>query len=118
MDQTWKSINGFIVSFTYSFDQLKIQNSTRKLKKKKKKRKSSLKSVNHHQEKEYILPLREALTISSNWFWGSGFESPWSKFFVTGMDFCRSLTFFSFFLNLFFNLFFTCVVHFTSNIMW
>ena len=24
MDQAWKSINGFIVSFTSSFDQLKI----------------------------------------------------------------------------------------------
>ena len=25
----------------------------------------------------------EALTFSSKWFWGSGFESLWSKFFVT-----------------------------------
>ena len=42
MDQAWKSINGFIVSFTYSFDQLKIQNSTRKFKKKKKKKKTKI----------------------------------------------------------------------------
>ena len=33
MDQAWKSINGFIVSFTSGFDQLKIQYSTRKPKK-------------------------------------------------------------------------------------
>ena len=35
MDQAWKSINGFIVSFTSSFDQLKIYFYT-EIKKKKK----------------------------------------------------------------------------------
>ena len=35
MDQAWKNINGFILSFTSSFDQLKISLDA-KIKKKKK----------------------------------------------------------------------------------
>ena len=49
----------------------------------------------------------EALTLSSNLFGGSGFESSWSKFFVT---------FFCCFF--FFTVFLTCVVRIASNIMW
>ena len=49
--------------------------------------------------------------FSSNRFWGSEFESPWRKFFLT-------LYFFLFFLNLLLTLFFTCVVHIASSIMW
>ena len=30
MDQAWKSIDGFIVSFTSSFDQLKIEKKKKK----------------------------------------------------------------------------------------
>ena len=156
MDQAWKSINGFVVSFTSSFDQLKIKFYTEiknKTKQNKTKRKSHPWKLSITIEKEYIPLLNwnrpfpsspgplfqtrvgvqpliwksffilmqikliftrkvvhlasfwkwgflalgsgllsayrqvvqwiEALTFSSNWFWGSGFESPWSKFFVT-----------------------------------
>ena len=48
----------------------------------------------------------EALTFSSNLFGGSGFESSWSRFFVT------------FFLLFFFTAFLTCVVRIASNRMW
>ena len=94
-------------------------NSTRKLKKKTKK--SSLKTVNHHREGIYtsfklnpsalteVVQWKEVWPFSSNWFWGSGFKSPWRKFFVT-------LLLLLFFKNLFFTPFFTCVVHIASNI--
>ena len=48
----------------------------------------------------------EALTFSSNLFGGSGFESSWSRFFVT------------FFCCFFFTAFLTCVVRIASNRMW
>ena len=50
MDQAWKGINGFIVGFTSSFDQLKISFYTEI---KKKNKKSSLKTVHHHREGIY-----------------------------------------------------------------
>ena len=50
MDQAWKSINGFIMRFTSSFDQLKIKFYTEI---KKKPKKSSLKTVNYHREGIY-----------------------------------------------------------------
>ena len=56
------------------------------------------KAVSHHREGIYIyiyiyllnsilaftvvIHWMEALTFSSNWFWGSGFKSPCSQFFV------------------------------------
>ena len=51
-----------------------------------------METVNHHREEIYkhessafteVIQWFETLTFSSNWFWASGFESPWSKFFVT-----------------------------------
>ena len=48
MDQAWKSINGFILSFSSSFDQLKTYFYTEI--KKKKPKTSSSKTVNHHRE--------------------------------------------------------------------
>ena len=47
MDQTWKSINGFIVSFKSSFDKSKISFYTEI---KKGTKKSSLTTVNQHKE--------------------------------------------------------------------
>ena len=78
-----------------------------------------MKTVDHHREEIYkhessafteVIQWFETLTFSSNWFWASGFESHWSKLFVT-------FNFFSFFLNLFFTLFFICAVHIASNTM-
>ena len=72
MAQAWKSIiNGFIVSCTSSFDQLKIKKRNQK--------------VNHYREGIYtsfklelsafteVVQWIEALTFSSSW--GSGFKS-------------------------------------------
>ena len=50
MNQAWKSINGFVVIFTSSFDQVKIQFYTEI---KKKTSKASLKTVNHNREGIY-----------------------------------------------------------------
>ena len=73
MDQASKSINGFILNFASSFDQLKV-NSTRKLTKKTEK--VILENVNNHREGIYtsfkleisaftnVVQCREALTFS------------------------------------------------------
>ena len=77
MAQAWKSINGFIVSLTSSFDQLKLWFYTEI---KKKPEKTSLKTVNHHREGIFtsfklelsasteVVQCMEALTFSFNWF--------------------------------------------------
>ena len=57
-----------------------------------------------------VVKWMKALTFSSNWFWGSGFKSPCSKFFVT--------IFFLFLESLFCSLFFTCVVHIATTVNW
>ena len=73
---------------------------------------SSLKTVNHHREGEYtklgwaaftdMVQWIEALTFSSNWFWGSGVRNLLKQIF-------SNLIFFSVF-NISFLLFFTCEV--------
>jgi len=78
-------------------------------------------------EKEYIPLLNsrlaftvvvhrmEVLTFSSNWFWGSDFKSPCSKFFVTIF-----FIFFSIFKIYFLlSFFYLCGAYsYCSNIMW
>ena len=51
-------------------------------------------------------PVDRGVTSSSNLFGRSGFESSWSRFFVT------------FFCCFFFTAFLTCVVRIASNMMW
>ena len=55
MDQAWKSINGFILSFSSSFDQLKTWFYTEI--KKKKKRKRHPRKLSITTEKEEYIPL-------------------------------------------------------------
>ena len=61
MEQAWKSINGFIVSLTSSFDQLKLWFYTEI---KKNPEKTSLKTVNHHREGIFTFLTR---TVSVYW---------------------------------------------------
>ena len=68
MDQAWRSINGFFVSFMSSFDQLKIYFYTEP-------KKSFLKTVNHHRlrtwssgEKCWFTDLASSEGLGSNPF--------------------------------------------------
>ena len=81
---------GLLWPLSLSFDQLKIK-FYKEIKKKNRKSHASKLSIT--MEKEYIPLLNsncqplprwsngsETLTFSSNWFWRSRFECPWSKF--------------------------------------
>jgi len=100
MDKAWKSIKGFIVSFTFSFDQLKIQFHTEI--KKKTERVILENFVSHYREGIYasfsatieVIQWIEVINFSSSWFWVSGIEFPLSMF--------RNLILFKFFFTLFF----------------
>ena len=88
MDQAWKNISWFIVSFTSGFDSLR------------------LKTFSHHREGIYTsFKLVCALFLLETYSEGPG-SNPLRDIII----------FFFLFFTLFF--FFTCVVHIASNIMW